>query len=59
MPSLYYAIYQSRDGALWLGSNDGLVCFRQGQWSRLGTELYRPEVRVHLPKRPTAPSGSG
>ncbi len=45
MPLAYYAIYQSRDGTLWLGSNDGLVCLREGHWSRLGTDLYRPEVR--------------
>jgi ligand-binding sensor domain-containing protein/signal transduction histidine kinase len=45
MPPLYYAIYQSRDGALWLGSNNGLVCLRQDQWSRLGAELHRSEVR--------------
>ena len=45
IPSLYYAIYQSSDGALCLGSNEGLVCVRQDQWSRLGAELYRPEVR--------------
>jgi len=45
MPPLYYAIYQSRDGALWMGSNNGLVCLRHDQWSRLGAELYRSEVR--------------
>ncbi len=45
MPLFYYAIYQSRDGVLWLGSDHGLVCLKQGQWSRLGIELYRPEVR--------------
>jgi signal transduction histidine kinase/ligand-binding sensor domain-containing protein len=45
MPSKYYSILESRDGALWLGGNNGLVCLRQEQWSRLGTELYRPEVR--------------
>ncbi len=45
IPPLYYAIYQSRDGALWLGSNEGVVCLRQDRWSRLGTELHRPEVR--------------
>jgi signal transduction histidine kinase/ligand-binding sensor domain-containing protein len=45
MPMLYYAIYQSRDGALWMGSNQGLVRQQEDQWSRLGAELYRPEVR--------------
>jgi ligand-binding sensor domain-containing protein/two-component sensor histidine kinase len=45
MAALYYAIYQGRDGVLWLGSNRGLVCLRQDQWSRLGTELHRSEVR--------------
>jgi len=45
MPLKYYSIFESRDGALWLGGNSGLVCLRQEQWSRLGTELYRPEVR--------------
>jgi signal transduction histidine kinase/ligand-binding sensor domain-containing protein len=45
MPALFYAAYQSRDGALWLGSNSGLLRFQQGHWSRLGTELYRFEVR--------------
>ena len=45
MPPLVYAIYQSRDGALWLGGNNGLLCLRDGQWSRLGIELYRHEVR--------------
>jgi signal transduction histidine kinase/ligand-binding sensor domain-containing protein len=45
IPPWYYAIYQSRDGALWLGSNEGLVCLRQDQWSRPGIELYRSEVR--------------
>lgn len=44
MPPLYYAIYQSRDGALWLGSDQGLVCLRQDQWSRPGREFYSSEV---------------
>ncbi len=45
MPLAYYAIYQGRDGVLWLGSERGLVRQHQNQWSRLGTNLHHAEVR--------------
>jgi len=44
MPFYYYALYPSRSGAMWMGSQNGLVCLQQDQWSRLGTDLYRPQV---------------
>lgn len=45
MPSLFFAIYEDHVGNLWMGSQDGLWRLQQDQWTRLGTELYRPEVR--------------
>jgi signal transduction histidine kinase/streptogramin lyase len=42
---LFYALYQDRGGAVWMGTQDGLVCFSDGQWSRIGATLYRSEVR--------------
>jgi signal transduction histidine kinase/ligand-binding sensor domain-containing protein len=42
---LFYALYEDRDGAEWMGTQNGLVCFQNGQWSRIGTNLYRSEVR--------------
>jgi signal transduction histidine kinase/ligand-binding sensor domain-containing protein len=45
MPSLFFAIYQDHHGALWMGTPDGLLRLQDGQWSKLGAELYRPEVR--------------
>ena len=45
LPPLFYAICPSRDGTLWLGSNNGLLRYQRGQCSRLGSELYRSEVR--------------
>lgn len=45
MPSLFYAIYEDRQGVVWMGSQNGLLRLQQDQWSRLGGELYRPEVR--------------
>ena len=45
MPLFYYAVYQSRSGAVWMGTHNGLVCVERDRWSRLGVELYRPEVR--------------
>jgi signal transduction histidine kinase/ligand-binding sensor domain-containing protein len=42
---LFYALYEDKDGAVWMGTQDGLVRFSGGQWSRIGAELYRSEVR--------------
>ena len=44
LPLSYYAVYESRSGAVWMGSQNGLVRFQDDQWSRLGAELYRPQV---------------
>ena len=42
---LFYALYEDRDGAVWMGTQNGLVRFSNGQWSRIGAKLYRSEVR--------------
>jgi ligand-binding sensor domain-containing protein/signal transduction histidine kinase len=40
-----YALYEAHDGTLWIGTQNGVAIGRHGQWSRLGTNLYRPDVR--------------
>jgi ligand-binding sensor domain-containing protein/signal transduction histidine kinase len=45
MPSRFYAIYEDREGMVWMGSQNGLLRLAQDQWSLLGGQLYRPEVR--------------
>ncbi len=42
---LFYALYEGSAGAIWMGTQDGAVLFQNGQWSRLGLDLYRAEVR--------------
>jgi signal transduction histidine kinase/ligand-binding sensor domain-containing protein len=43
--SLFYALYEDKDGAVWMGTQAGIVRFSNGDWSRIGTNLYRSEVR--------------
>ena len=45
MPSLFFAMYEDRQGVVWMGTPDGLLRLQQDHWSKLGAELYRPEVR--------------
>ncbi|HEX3720615.1 MAG TPA: two-component regulator propeller domain-containing protein [Verrucomicrobiae bacterium] len=42
---LFYALYEDTGGSIWMGTQDGATRFDKGQWSHLGTELYRAEVR--------------
>ncbi len=42
---LFYALFEDKDGATWMGTQSGLARYFQGQWSRLGTNLNRAEVR--------------
>jgi len=45
MPGLFYALYQDNQGVMWMGTQDGLVRFDGTNWSTLGAQLYRCEVR--------------
>jgi ligand-binding sensor domain-containing protein/signal transduction histidine kinase len=45
IPPLCYALYQEKDGTLWTGTQNGLIRRRGAEWSRVGTDLYRCEVR--------------
>lgn len=45
VPDLIYAVYEAPGGALWFGTQNGLLRLVKDQWSRLGTELRQAEVR--------------
>ncbi len=42
---LFYALFEDKSGAIWMGTQNGLVRFSDGEWSRIGAKLYRSEVR--------------
>lgn len=42
---LYYALFEDKNGAIWMGTQDGLVKYDNGRWERLGTDLILAEVR--------------
>jgi signal transduction histidine kinase/ligand-binding sensor domain-containing protein len=42
---LFYTLYEDKEGAVWMGTQFGLARYFDGQWSRLGTNLQRAEVR--------------
>ena len=42
---LLYALFQDQAGVIWMGTQDGLIRFDGTNWSVLGQQLYRCEVR--------------
>jgi len=45
IPPLCYALYEDKEGILWIGTQNGLIRQQGAEWSRVGTDLYRCEVR--------------